>query len=261
MFNKELLYRHNILRQLYDRINETVEREKIIESCMSIDELHNKTGISKDKLKKQLHYLTTQDITKVYGKNKGLREVKWLLLKSEYYLDEHYLNERKVKNFEKYKRTFTYLGLPLGLILTVLSLWSKIQSNSNTDRIEKLEEMILSDTTEVMHRELSELVFYHLDSIEFNQLIKNGESEGLYETGSDFGFYSSRVIEHYNNRNITVEVLNNKMMKERFSEKDLEHPYGFAVKSVEGETKIFKGIYTDSEIIEIIEEFKSKKDE
>jgi hypothetical protein len=109
--------------------------------------------------------------------------------------------------------------------------------------------------------ELKKIIFYRLDSIEFNNFISEQESEGLYETDSDFGFYSSRVIEHNNNRNITVEVLNNKMMKERFSEKDLEHPYGFAVKSVEGETKIFKGIYTDSEIIEIIEEFKSKKDE
>lgn len=126
MFNKDLLHRHKIVEQLYLRRNlENIQSSNAYDKSLSIEELNIRTTIAKEELQNQLHYLTTRKIIKIYGRNHNVPEIKWFLLESQYYLENHFLKERRIKNFESYKRTFAYIAIPVALILAILTLIGK----------------------------------------------------------------------------------------------------------------------------------------
>jgi hypothetical protein len=259
---KELKYRHQIVEALYNKLDIDADKSKYAyDLALSLTELNQKTGITKNVLEKQLAYLESQEVVIYYGpnpNNKGQTEERWFLSKYEKYLSSEYLEERKVKMFESYKRMFAYIGIPLGLILSGLSISNKLQTNNNTQRIDKLETNTQINETD---QRLTKIIFYRLDSLEFDEILQSDESEGIYEVDSDYGFNINKVIESFKGSSTEIEITNNKTINELFQNKNIEHPYGFVLYRTDGKFQLNQGIYTDSEIQEIISDFINKKDE
>lgn len=262
MIYKELKYRHQIVEALYNKLHRDGDKSKnTYDLALSLNELKMKTGIKSEILEKELAYLESRDVIIYHGpnpNNKGQTEERWFLAKYDKYLSSEFLEERKVKIFEFYKRMFAYIGIPLGLILSGLSISNKLQTNNNTDRINKLES---SNQLNVTDQQLTKLIFYRLDSLEFDSILKSDESEGIFEVDSDFGFHINEVISNYRNSQTKIEIVNNKTIKDRFQKNIIEHPYGFVLYRTDGKFEINQGIHTNIGIQRIINEFLEKKDE
>jgi hypothetical protein len=112
----------------------------------------------------------------------------------------------------------------IAILLLILSLSGCDLKNNETLNESQKGSNTLEEQVELTN-ELKKIIFYRLDSIEFNNFISEQESEGLYETDSDFGYYSYKIIELYTNSKIEIEILNNKEVKTIFPEEKIEHPY------------------------------------
>ena len=258
----ELKHRHLIVEALYNKLEKDADKsEYTYDLALNLNELNEQTGINHKSLEKELAYLESQEVVIYQGpnpNNKGQTEERWFLAKYEKYLSAEYLEERQVKIFESYKRIFAYIGIPLGIILTVLSISNKLQTNNNTQRIDKLEIIIKSIDTD---QSLTKIVFYRLDSLEFQEALGLDKAKNIYEVDSDFGFYINEIVKEYRNSKTQIEIINNKEMKEMFQSNLIEHPYGFVIYRTDGKFQINQGIYTDIGIKQIIDDFIEFKDE
>ena len=140
---KHLKYRHQIVKALYDKFEKDDHLSNhAYHLSLSMRQLIQKTGIKEDTLLRELKFLEMEGVLTFYGRKQNVSEEKWFLMNHNVYLDSIYLEERKVKIFDSYKRLFSYIGIPLGLILALISIVNKIQTSSNSDRIDKIEKVI-----------------------------------------------------------------------------------------------------------------------
>ena len=124
--------RHKILELLIRKSDENRSNDEV-----TIEEVTEYTNSTKEKIEPQLEVLLDKDHIYVV-------ENRYAVIASgriAFYKKDH-LNEGKDFLFKKYDRFFKYIALPLGLILTISSVFELCNSNQNTNNIKEIQQSI-----------------------------------------------------------------------------------------------------------------------
>ena len=101
------------------------------------------------------------------------------------------------------------------------------------------------------------LLFFHPDSVQFRELAKSKNSEGLYEVSSDFGFYANKIIELYQDSTLNVTITDKRLFiasNELIDKFEQKSPYGLILIK-NHEYKIETGVFTDIGLQQMINEY------
>jgi hypothetical protein len=101
------------------------------------------------------------------------------------------------------------------------------------------------------------LLFFHPDSVQFRELAKSENSEGLYEVSSDFGFYANKIIELYQDSTLNVTITDKRLFianNELIDKFEQKNPYGLILIK-NHEYKIETGVFTDIGLQQMINEY------
>lgn len=180
MFNRELMYRHRIVEELYNQIHSAKKAPNDTHSkSLSLTQLQERTGINLPILKKQIQFLESKEIIKSEKKKSDL---KWYLDQQSYFIDKTFLKERSVTNFDSYKRAFSYIGIPIALVVSLITLITRFptgiisqSSNVATTTNEKSE----ISNNNVATNSLAVLPFTNISSDQENQYFTDGMHDDL----------------------------------------------------------------------------------
>ena len=112
------------------------------------------------------------------------------------------------------------------------------------------------NSTPELSTEPNRIIFYHLNSQEYDSLASFQDSEGLAEVDSDFGYYASNVLDSMRNTQLKAEVTSERFITvgERTIDK-FEH-FGYGVILVRSDSvNIQSGVMTDIDYFMLITEF------
>ncbi|MGQ8336423.1 hypothetical protein ACUNWD_07710 [Sunxiuqinia sp. A32] len=117
-----------------------------------------------------------------------------------------------------------------------------------------------SSKCELLEIKPNSIVFYYPDEQKIDSLIKlnNGESN-IEESLSDFSNYISEIIDLYHDSSLTIQISNNRYFSVNDSvidRNDLNSDFGIIISGNKNNLSIHKGIMTDLDYMQIIEENK-----
>ncbi len=103
------------------------------------------------------------------------------------------------------------------------------------------------ESKKIKQYENPSLLFFHPDSVQFQEFAKSENSDRLYEASSDFGFYATKIIDLYHDSTPNVTISNKRLfianndLIDKFEQK---RPYGLILIK-DHEYKIKTGVLTD----------------
>jgi len=157
--------RHKILDILLKKQKDVGDKPKVDEIALSAENIAKKLRISINEVMLQIDVLVKEK--EIYYDGTYPNQVFFVSKEGSIsFSNRKYLKEEEKENFEKFKRGFSYLTIPLGLIIGLMTLYNRCGNIQNSNKINELEKSIIEMKEKLDREKLDDkIIKSNIDSL------------------------------------------------------------------------------------------------
>lgn len=144
--------RHKILDILLEKQKDVDNNPPIKEIALSVEDIAKKLRVSAHEVFLQMDILVKEK--EVYQEGTYPNQLFFASKGGSIsFSNRKYLKEHEKENFEKFKRQFSYLTIPIGLLIGLMTLFNRCGNTQNSNKINDLEKSVI-EIQEKLNKEI-----------------------------------------------------------------------------------------------------------